>query len=186
MALARPQRSFPAGLPDAVEMQLSMYARSPAARAAADPLAAADARRSTMRPKPGPWSRCIARWAIEQLFRTLKDGGFDIEGLRIEDPPARPAGDAARSPPSPSSSSSMPRRWTPDRSDPARRLPPEDGPLLEAFCAKLEGKTNGRKTPPKGSLAYAAWVCARLGGWTGYYGSQDSRHARRLARNPGR
>ena len=23
---------------------------------------------------------------------------------------------------------------------------------------------------PKGSLAYAAWVFARLGGWTGYYG----------------
>ncbi|MGE0666019.1 MAG: hypothetical protein AB7O49_05615 [Sphingomonadales bacterium] len=22
----------------------------------------------------------------------------------------------------------------------------------------------------KGSLAFVAWVCARLGGWTGYYG----------------
>ncbi|WKL26413.1 transposase [Sinorhizobium meliloti] len=25
------------------------------------------------------------RWAIEQLFRTLKTQGFDIEGIRIED-----------------------------------------------------------------------------------------------------
>ncbi|MEG3147984.1 hypothetical protein U1839_25320, partial [Sphingomonas sp. RT2P30] len=34
-----------------------------------------------------------------------------------------------------------------------------------------EGKTERQKNPhPKGSLAYAAWVCARLGGWTGYYG----------------
>src|SRR3546814_13387920 len=47
----------------------------------------------------------------------------------------------------------------------------EDQPLLEAFCAKLQGKTQRQKQPhPKGSLAYAAWVCARLGGWTGYYG----------------
>ena len=47
----------------------------------------------------------------------------------------------------------------------------EDQPLLEAFCATLEGKTERQKNPhPKGSLAYAAWVAARLGGWTGYYG----------------
>ena len=43
--------------------------------------------------------------------------------------------------------------------------------LLEACCAQLEGKTQRQKNPhPTGSLAYAAWVCARLGGWTGYYG----------------
>ncbi len=48
---------------------------------------------------------------------------------------------------------------------------PEDEALLVAYCAKLEGKTARQKNPhPRGSLAYAAWVCARLGGWTGYYG----------------
>jgi hypothetical protein len=46
-----------------------------------------------------------------------------------------------------------------------------DQPALEAVCATLEGKTDKQKNPhPKGTLAYAAWVCARLGGWTGYYG----------------
>ena len=46
-----------------------------------------------------------------------------------------------------------------------------DQPALEAVCATLEGKTERQKNPhPKGSLAYASWVCARLGGWTGYYG----------------
>jgi hypothetical protein len=46
-----------------------------------------------------------------------------------------------------------------------------DLPLLQAYTAKLEGKTARQKNPhPEGSLAYAAWVCARLGGWTGYYG----------------
>ncbi|WP_425428283.1 hypothetical protein [Bosea psychrotolerans] len=48
---------------------------------------------------------------------------------------------------------------------------PGDAALLEACYARLEGKTARQKNPhPKGSLAYAAWVCARLGGWTGYYG----------------
>ena len=47
----------------------------------------------------------------------------------------------------------------------------DEQPALEATCKQLEGKTAKQKNPhPKGSLAYAAWVCARLGGWTGYYG----------------
>jgi hypothetical protein len=113
------------------------------------------------------------RWAIEQLFRTLKTKGFDIESLRIEDPGPRDvlvtavvvaavhiqqlvhARDGGPGPLRPCTDV----------------FPPEDIPLLEAFCAKLEGKTERQKNPhPKGSLAYAAWVCARLGGWTGYYG----------------
>ena len=115
------------------------------------------------------------RWAIEQLFRTLKTQGFDIEGLLIgEEAPLRRlvmatliaavtvqqlvhARDGLQGP--------APLRPITDAFE------PEDAPLLEAFCKALEGKTERQKNPhPKGSLAYAAWVCARLGGWTGYYG----------------
>ena len=115
------------------------------------------------------------RWAIEQLFRTLKTQGFDIEGLLIgEEAPLRRlvmaaliaavtvqqlvhARDGVQGP--------EPLRPMLDAFD------PEDAALLEAFCLKLQGKTERQKNPhPKGSLAYAAWVCARLGGWTGYYG----------------
>jgi len=115
------------------------------------------------------------RWVIEQLFRTLKTQGFDIEGLLIgEEAPLRRlvmaalvaaitvqqlvhARDGVQGP--------APLRPITDAFD------PQDAPLLEAFCKKLEGKTERQKNPhPKGSLAYAAWVCARLGGWTGYYG----------------
>ncbi len=47
----------------------------------------------------------------------------------------------------------------------------EDREALEAVSETLEGKTEKRKNPhPRGSLAFASWVCARLGGWTGYYG----------------
>jgi len=48
---------------------------------------------------------------------------------------------------------------------------PADRALFEALSAKLEGATEKQKNPhPKGSLAFAAWVIGRLGGWTGYYG----------------
>lgn len=113
------------------------------------------------------------RWAIEQLFRTLKTKGFDIEDVPIEAPAPRNrlitavliaavciqqlvhARDGGPGPLRPASDA----------------FAPEDLPLLEACCAQLEGKTQRQKNPhPKGSLAYAAWVCARLGGWTGYYG----------------
>lgn len=113
------------------------------------------------------------RWAIEQLFRTLKSQGFDIEALGIEAAAARNrlvtavviaavciqqlvhARDGGPGPLRPLSDA----------------FAPEDQPLLEACCARLEGKTDRQKNPhPKGSLAYGAWVCARLGGWTGYYG----------------
>jgi hypothetical protein len=44
-----------------------------------------------------------------------------------------------------------------------------DQPVLERVSHSLEGKTQEQKNPhPKGTLAFAAWVFARLGGWTGY------------------
>jgi hypothetical protein len=47
----------------------------------------------------------------------------------------------------------------------------DDQPTIEALSTQLEGDTERQKNPhPKGSLAFAAWVIARLGGWTGYYG----------------
>ena len=41
--------------------------------------------------------------------------------------------------------------------------------MLSALAHKLEGKTQKQKNPfrPE-SLAWASWVIARLGGWTGY------------------
>ena len=47
----------------------------------------------------------------------------------------------------------------------------DDAPLIETLSDRLEGRTDRQKNPhPKGSLAFASWVIARLGGWTGYYG----------------
>ncbi|MCA8932647.1 MAG: IS4 family transposase, partial [Rhodospirillaceae bacterium] len=113
------------------------------------------------------------RWAIEQLFRTLKTEGFDIEDLRIEESAPRNrlitatliAAVCIQQLVHARDGGPGPLRPLTDAFEPG------DIPLLEACCAELEGKTERQKNPhPKGSLAYAAWVCARLGGWTGYYG----------------
>lgn len=115
------------------------------------------------------------RWAIEQLFRTLKSQGFDIEGILVEEEaPLRRLVMAALIA-GVTVQQLVHARDGGLRPGPLRPITdafsPEDQPLLEAFCAKLEGKTERQKNPhPKGSLAYASWVCARLGGWTGYYG----------------
>jgi len=46
----------------------------------------------------------------------------------------------------------------------------EDLPLLEMANKKMEGKTEKQKNPhKKSSLAWAAWIIGRLGGWHCYY-----------------
>jgi len=115
------------------------------------------------------------RWAIEQLFRTMKTQGFDIEGLRIGEAAPR-----CRLVTASLIAAVTVQQLVHARDGAAGQAPlrpmtdafePEDRPLLDAFCAELEGKTQRQKNPhPRHSLAYAAWVCARLGGWTGYYG----------------
>ena len=114
------------------------------------------------------------RWCIEQLFRTLKTKGFDIEGVLVEDE-APFCNLVAAAMVAAVTIQQMVHARDGEASGPLRpaidAFEEEDLPLLEAFCAKLEGKTDRQKNPhPKGSLAFAAWVCARLGGWTGYYG----------------
>jgi hypothetical protein len=111
------------------------------------------------------------RWAIEQLFRTLKTRGFDIEGLRIAEAAPRNRLLTATLIAAVRIQQLVHAREGAAPRPLADAFEPEDTALLEACCASLEGKTERQKNPhPKGSLAYAAWVCARLGGWTGYYG----------------
>jgi hypothetical protein len=111
------------------------------------------------------------RWTIEQVFRVMKTKGFNIEAVRVaEDGPFENLTTATLI------AAIQVLQMVRERDGVARRplqdaLDAEDQPALEAICQSLEGKTEKQKNPhPKGSLAYASWVCARLGGWTGYYG----------------
>jgi hypothetical protein len=111
------------------------------------------------------------RWTIEQLFRTMKTKGFDVEALRQEeDGPLEKLLTAILI------AALKVMQLVVEREGKACRpltdiFDPDDQPALERVCENLEGKTDKQKNPHlKGSLAYAAWVFARLGGWTGYYG----------------
>lgn len=111
------------------------------------------------------------RWTIEELFRVMKTRGFAIEASRLaEGGPFENLATATLVAAVQVLQMVRERDGTAGR--PARDLfDPAAHPALEALSRRLEGRTARQKNPhPKGSLAFAAWVCARLGGWTGYYG----------------
>jgi hypothetical protein len=108
-----------------------------------------------------------ARSTIEQGFRTLNRQGFASEARRIADTEPCQTLAAARL----AASRVMQRVQARDR---AAGLPlrhavmPDQQPALEALSDQLAGNTAPQNTPhPNGSLAFAASVCARLGGCTG-------------------
>ena len=112
-----------------------------------------------------------SRWTIEEFFRTLKTAGFDIEAADIGDPHAMINFVAAATIAAVTIKQLVQARDGNTDQRLCDAFDPDDQPILEAVSAKLEGKTERQRNPhPKGSLAFAAWVIARLGGWTGYYG----------------
>lgn len=108
------------------------------------------------------------RWHIEQLFRTVKRQGLDIEASQMETGAAllRLAALALQA-----AARCMQMVLARDgSSQPATAVfEPDEIPVLAALQPTLEGKTQKQKNPhPKTSLAWAAWIIARLGGWNGY------------------
>jgi hypothetical protein len=109
------------------------------------------------------------RWRVEEVFRVLKSDGLDIEDSQLEtadrllnlaaqalvaaarivqlvdarDGSVRPATDVIEA---------------------------EEIPAATAICATLQGNTKRQQNPhAQGSLAWLAWIVARLGGWNCYY-----------------
>ncbi len=111
------------------------------------------------------------RWTIEQVFRTMKTKGFAVEALQQEQ-----GGPLEKLVAAILIAAVKVMQLVDEREGKAKRplgdvFDPDNRPALERVCQSLEGKTAKQKNPhPAGSLAYAAWVFARLGGWTGYYG----------------
>lgn len=109
------------------------------------------------------------RWLIEQIFRTLKKQGFDIESSQIEEPNALEKLViialicAVRT-----MQLTMARDGNNER--PASDVfGEEEQALMEVLQPELEGKTAKQKNRfSVGTLAWAAWIIARLGGWKGY------------------
>ena len=120
------------------------------------------------------------RWTIEEYFRTLKTAGFDIEAADIGNPQVMIKFVAAIAVAAVTIMQLVKARDGTTGQKLTDTFDPADLPLLEAISRKLEGKTAKQQNPhPKGDLAYASWVIARLGGWTGYYGKPGPQTMRR-------
>jgi hypothetical protein len=109
------------------------------------------------------------RWHIEQLFRTSKSQGLDLESSQVEAAEALfNLAAIAMIAATRIMQLVLARDGTVDR--PATDVVAEDQlPVLELLQVRLEGKTVKQKNPhPRHSIAWLAWTIARLGGWTGY------------------
>jgi hypothetical protein len=109
------------------------------------------------------------RWHIEQLFRTSKSQGLDLESSQVEAAEALfNLAAIAMIAATKIMQLVLARDGTVDR--PATDVVAADQlPMLEALQTRLEGKTAKQKNPhARHSIAWLAWIIARLGGWTGY------------------
>jgi len=109
------------------------------------------------------------RWRIEQVFRALKSDGLKLDDSQMIDAErlfnlaAIGMAAAIRTIQLVDARDGSSRPAT-DVVDQAFAVP------LQLLSKKLEGKTARQKNPhPPGSLAFVAWITARLGGWNCYY-----------------
>jgi hypothetical protein len=117
------------------------------------------------------WYR--ARWIIEQLFRLLKKQGLRLEDSQIEtaDRLLKLVAIATRA-----AAITLQLLQARDGRHPeSASLSFTDDQLatLDALDKRYTGKTPLQRNPhPQRSLAWAAWLVARLGGWDGYPSSR--------------
>jgi hypothetical protein len=109
------------------------------------------------------------RWRIEQTFRALKSDGLALDDSQVIDAErmfnltAIALAGAIRTIQLVDARDGGPRPAT-DVIDATFFA------ALERLSKKLEGQTQRQKNPhPIGSLAFVAWIAARLGGWNCYY-----------------
>lgn len=108
------------------------------------------------------------RWHIEQLFRTMKRQGLDLEASQVCGGRALMRLTAMATVAAVQVMQLVLAREGSER--PASDvIAPELLTPAAALVARYEGRTAAQKNPhPHGSLAWLSWLIARLGGWTGY------------------
>jgi len=113
------------------------------------------------------------RWIIEQLFRTMKQQGLQLEDSQVETAERLIKLTAIAATAACTIMQLVQARD--GRSDQAADIAfsPHEIEALEALVPTLEGSTVAQKNPhtPR-SLAWAAWAVAKLGGWDGYASSR--------------
>lgn len=113
------------------------------------------------------------RWVIEQLFRTLKQQGLQLEDSQLDDAERLVKLTAIATRAACQILQLVQARDGRSNQTAAIAFSPPQIAALEALLPELEGKTQAQKNPhPKPSLAWAAWIIAKLGGWDGYASSK--------------
>ncbi len=119
-----------------------------------------------------------ARWIIEQLFRVMKS-----QGLQLEDSQLATGERLVKLAAAATKAACIDMQLVQER-DGKDQLPASviftepEIETLEALSPTLEGKTERQQNlHPVASLAWAAWIIARLGGWNCYYKPRPDHHA---------
>lgn len=109
------------------------------------------------------------RWIIEQFFRSMK-----TQGLRIEDSELETADRLMKLIAIAAKAATIVIQLVQARNGESSlgsevAFSPEEIDVLDAINKDIQGKTALQKNPHrKKTLAWAAWIIAKLGGWTGY------------------
>lgn len=127
------------------------------------------------------------RWTIEQLFRLMK-----TDALRIEDSQLETAQGLMKMTAIAAKAACVILQLVQARDGgpqlAADVFTPTEIKVLDALNAAREGKTAKQKNPhPRQSLAWASWIIARMGGWSGYPSARPPRahnHAIRIRTSP--
>jgi hypothetical protein len=108
------------------------------------------------------------RWRIEQLFATLKTAGLNLEATQLESVTAIQRLTILALSVAVRILQLIGGRDHPDL--PANiAFSHEQQQYLSTIAPTLEGKTRLQQNPyPPSTLAWATWIIARLGGWSGY------------------
>jgi hypothetical protein len=109
------------------------------------------------------------RWIIEQLFRTIKKKGFNIEATQLEtfDAILRQTTMVIKA-----ACTVLQLTYARNRVDcqpTSDVFDQQEQQVLQQVNERFEGKTLKQKNPfPQDRLSWASWIIARLGGWKGY------------------
>lgn len=109
------------------------------------------------------------RWIIEQFFRTLKQQGLQLEDSQVETAERLMKLTAVAAKAAAVIMQLVQARDGTTTQDAALAFSPAEIEAMAALAPQLEGKTALQKNPhPPASMAWAAWIIAKLGGWDGY------------------
>lgn len=109
------------------------------------------------------------RWTIEQLFRILKTQGLQLEDSRLETAERLLKLTAIAAKAAVITLQLVQARDGQSREPASLAFNQDQIQVLAVLATKYQGRTKLQSNPhTANSLAWAAWIIARLGGWDGY------------------